>query len=293
MGAIDSYDALDEVYSEIVKELRDNKTMRYIPDTMFASDDEGKVQEYNDFVTNHVKVHASLDQNAKNEINITQIQDKTEQHKEKWKVALTTAINKAGLSPLALGITGLEAVNAGEQSQRERNKATLETRAMKLKLWTPFMSKLLLKLLEFNSWMQMQTKDVYAEDGTTVTGTAQLVNQEGIDKIDIDWANCNVFVKFGDYITESQSEKMTTWGNAKQQGIASIEQVIDEIHPEWSEEQKLAEVNRIKFEQNMSFDTPDTLQGLTGKDENPDKENPEDDKGKEKDKGVNNGPASK
>jgi hypothetical protein len=278
MGAIDSFDALDEVYSEIIKEIRDNKTMRYIPDNMMEVDDDG-VAKFNPYVTNHVKVHANLDQNSKNEINITEIADKTEQHKEKWKVALTTAINKAGLSPLALGITGLEAVNAGEQSQRERNKATLETRAMKLKKWTPFLAKLLLKLLEFNSWMQRTLG----------------VNQEGVDKIEVDWTNCNVFVKFGDYITDSIKDKRTELGNAKQQGIMSIEQVIEEQYPDWSEEQKLAEVNRIKFEQNMAFDTPDTLQGLSGKDTepNPDEGKPEDNKGKEKEPGINNGSANK
>jgi hypothetical protein len=282
MGAIDSFDALDEVYSEIIKEIRDNKTMRYIPDNMMEVDDDG-VAKFNPYVTNHVKVHANLDQNSKNEINITEIADKTEQHKEKWKVALTTAINKAGLSPLALGITGLEAVNAGEQSQRERNKATLETRSMKLKKWTPFLAKLLLKLLEFNSWMQRTLR----------------VNQEGVDKIEVDWTNCNVFVKFGDYITDSIKDKRTELGNAKQQGIMSIEQIIEEQYPDWSEEQKLAEINRIKFEQNMSFDTPDTLQGLTGKtdeqNQNPDKEKPEekDNQGKEKEQGINNGPANK
>jgi hypothetical protein len=79
----------------------------------------------------------------------------------------------------------------------------------------------------------------------------------------------------------------------------SIEQIIEEQYPDWSEEQKLAEINRIKFEQNMSFDTPDTLQGLTGKtdeqNQNPDKEKPEekDNQGKEKEQGINNGPANK
>src|SRR5690606_28757098 len=33
-GALDSFDALDEAYSGLIAELRDNKTIRYIPENM-------------------------------------------------------------------------------------------------------------------------------------------------------------------------------------------------------------------------------------------------------------------
>ena len=54
-GAIDSFDALDEAYSELYAELRNNKTIRYIPDIMIPKNKEGKSQIRNmDFITNYL-----------------------------------------------------------------------------------------------------------------------------------------------------------------------------------------------------------------------------------------------
>ena len=251
-GALDSFDAQDEAYSELIQELRDNKSIRYIPENMIPtisvelSDgtyyDEKILPD--EFITNYVKVAGDDDQNTKNQITIQTISDKTEDHLKKWRVALTNAINKAGLSPVALGITGLEAIDASAESQQERNKATLETRAKKLKIWKPFMEDMLMKLLELNSWMQKNTN----------------ANQDAFAKIDLNFDNLDVNVTFGDYIITKQEDKITTWGGARSSGVASIETVIDKIHDDWTEIQKLEEVQRIKFEQNINMDSPTTLQ---------------------------------
>ena len=251
-GALDSYDALDEAYSELIQELRDNKTIRYIPEnmiptiTVYPTNGEPFTEPMlpDEFVTNYVKVAGDADQDAKNEITIKQIDDKTEDHLKKWRIALTTAINKAGVSPLALGITGLEAVNSSSESQQERNKATLETRAKKLKIWIPFMKDVFMKMLELNSWMQKNTN----------------ANQDAFAKLDLNFDNLDINITFGDYIVSKQEEKIITWGGAKSQGVASIETVVDKIHPEWTEAQKLEEVQRIKFENSITMDTPESLQ---------------------------------
>ena len=55
--------------------------------------------------------------------------------KIKFTTVLTNVINNAGLSPFALGITGLESINQSAESQQERNKVTIETRNKKYDLW--------------------------------------------------------------------------------------------------------------------------------------------------------------
>jgi A118 family predicted phage portal protein len=273
-GALSSFDGLDETLSEIFAEIRNNKTIRYIPKNMMETylDTNGnvKIREFNNFITNYQKIDTASVENAKNEISITQIPDKMESLLSKWKVAITTAINNAGLSPLALGITGLEAVNAGEQSQRERNKTTLETRSDKLDLWQPFLEDMIIKILEFNNWIV----NVYNFD------------QQGIDKIDLDWTNTNVGITFGDYIIESKKEKIDTWGNALTVGVASTETAIDMIYDDWSEEAKAEEVARIKFEKGMSMDDPNNLPGLEEEALNKEKR-PQDDNDKELDENGN------
>lgn len=247
-GAHSSFDALDETLSEIYAELRNNKTIRYVPDMFLTIDGkENSVALYDNFITNYVKVGSSLEETAKNEINITTIPDKQESLFSKWKIGVTTVTNNGGISPLTLGVTGLESIASSDTSQRERNKATLETREEKLSSWQPFIENMLLKLLTFNSWLQK-------EHGV----------QEKLNRIDVDFDNCNVLVKFGDYIIEPQSTMINVWGGAKSMGVASTRQALKEIHPDWSDQKIEEELNLIRFELGMSLDNPMNLPELTG-----------------------------
>jgi hypothetical protein len=107
---------------------------------------------------------------------------------------------------------------------------------------------LILQLLALNSWMQKKFPEI----------------QKNEDRLDIDFDNCNVIVKFGDYIVEKQSEKINTWGAAKSQGVASIREAVKNIHPDWDDVRIDEEVNLIRYEQGMSLDNPQNLPELTG-----------------------------
>jgi hypothetical protein len=250
-GAIDSFDALDESYSQLISEIRDNQTLRYIPEDLIPREvsDDGEILEYlldDSFVTNYVKIRGDADQDADNKIDIQYIEDKTESLLAKYRTALTTAINHAGLSPLALGITGLEAVNTSAESQQERNKTTLETRKLKIALWKPHLVKLMTKIIELNSWMQKNT-------------TAR---QKAFAKIDLDFDNTDISVEFGEYIVEPVGTKINQWGSAKMQKVASTKEAVKNIHPDWSDEQIIEEVNAIKFEEGVTLDNPLRLTDL-------------------------------
>lgn len=251
-GAVDSFDALDEAYSELWSELRNNKTIRYIPDIMIPKDKDGKPLIRNmGFITNYQEVEGSLDQETKNKIGIQQIDDKTESILNKYKNALVTAINNAGLSPLALGITGLEAINAGENSQKERNRVTLESRKDKIEnYWKPYLKNFFTQLLAFNNWM------------VKVAGATQT-----LDNFDLEFDNCDIQLDFGNYIVEDETNIINRWGAAKTAGIASLDTCVRELHPDWTEEQILTEINIIKYEQGMDLDNPNNLPELTGVDD--------------------------
>lgn len=253
-GIISAFDGLDETLSEIFAEIRNNKTMRYIPTSMlprdYRTDDKGNqiviTREPDAFITNYQKVEDTYGENTDQKVEVVHVEDKMASLLEKWKVGITTVCNGAGISPLALGITGLEAINSGADSQRERNKATIETRNAKLELWEPYLEELFIKMLEFNHWYKNKFN----------------IDQNGVDDTDIDWSNCNISVVFPDYIVETSQDVITTWGGAKQMGVASTETVIDKIHKDWSEEAKKEEINRIKFEQGTSVSSGITLADL-------------------------------
>lgn len=252
-GNMDSFDGLDEAYSRLIAELRENMTKRYIPKNMvptWYNEDTGKMEPLlpDDFVNNYVQVEGDNDQNAKNEIKIQVIPDKSESDLIKYRTALTTAINNTGLSPVALGITGLESVNAAADSQIERNKATLETRSQKLKLWKPFSEQVIRMGIQLYNWMIRQG----------------LVKPENENWIDLTNEKIDVDIEFGDYIIERISEKITTWGAAKTARVASTHEAIRQIHPDWDKDQVDEEVNLIRFEDGMSLDNPNNLPDLTG-----------------------------
>lgn len=275
--AYSTFDGLDEILSQIVAEIRDNKTLRVFPKEFFKSADDGLL-EFDKYITNYLLTEGDLDV-LKNNPQASQSMmmtapDKTDSLFLKYKILIGQACNQCGLSPLSLGITGLESINSSDKSTRERSKKTTETRNDKIKLWKPFLEEMIIKVLEFTSYLQ--------------SSYPEIVTREGIRKIDIDTQNCDIDVTFPDYINDSEEEKLTTWGAAKTAGIASLEMVVEKVHGDnLSEEEKLLEVQRIKFEQGISFDNPNLLQ-LTGEDEDDkdDENNPPGNKDKEK--GSNN-----
>lgn len=245
-GAIDSFDGLDEVYSEFVAETRNNKTIRYIPADMIPVDENGiPMLNIAKWITNYQKVVGDQDQGTNSEIQIQQIPDKTASLAEKYLKYLTNSINLAGLSPLALGVTGLEAINAGETSQKERNRVTLETRSDKINnYWKPFLKEVTLQLLNFNNWL-------------VKTAGAK---QEGLEVDKVSFENADITFDFGNYVVENEDNIITRWANAKMGGLSSIENGVRQIHPDWTDEQILEEVTKIKFENNIGVDDPTLLQ---------------------------------
>lgn len=243
-GATTPFDALDEIASEIVSEVRDNKTRVFFPANLLPKDaNNGSMFGPDPFQKTMVQMPASYAENAKNEITAVEIKDKTEQHIAKWKQAIAQAVNCAGISPLTLGITGLEAINAGEESQRERNKVTLETRSAKIELWAPFLANVIVRSLEFNSYLQQ----------------AKIVEQADIPLMDIDFSNCNVRVTFPDYIVNTDRENVDTWGLALQQGIIDRAYALEKILPKASKSERDAITQRAAFEQGQASDNPNAL----------------------------------
>lgn len=251
-GATDSFDAVDEAYSTIINEIRDNRTFRYYSSNNFRRDkDTGEILTPDDgFTKNFVLTEGDIDQEQgtnKNRI-VDQIPDKTEEHKAKYLTAVTVALNKAGLSPYSIGITGLESINQSAESQQERNKVTLETRKAKLELWTPYLAKVLSQLLAFNTYLLNRVR----------------VKQDDMPLPDMDITLSTVTIDFGEYLQDTDKDLVDIWGLAKTQGISSTQNAVRELHKTWSEKQILDEVNVILFENGMATDTPNGLPELTG-----------------------------
>lgn len=260
-GAIDEFDALDEITSANVREIRTNETKRYIPEVMQRKDEDGNPLPFDEFCDSFELTNSDPDQNGQNKIETSTIDDKTESFLSKWKTSLSIICNKAKISPYSLGITWLEAIGPSADGLRERNTTTLEMRKGKLELWSPVLKEIILRALQLNAWMQ-----------ENVTGVRERQKADGVPDIDITQGNTTVQLDFGDYITESVSQRINTWSTAKTARMASTEECVKQIHPEWTVKQIRDEVNIIRFEDGMSADNPDNLPKLTGEEDEDDEE---------------------
>ena len=243
-----SFDKVDELYSENAREVRDNKGMQAIPSSWLPKDSEGKALTRDPFRTNIVIEDFDLDQaqGAQPQLQSSQIDDKTDSILGKWKIEVSQICMNAKISPVSLGMYGFESLNASDKSQQEREKQTIETRNNKIQIWKPFLDTMLLKLLEFNSYLREAL-------GSTLI-------QPGIDRMDIDFSNCNVKVSWPDYIKSSQQERLIMWGNAKATRIADTQTAVEGAYPEKSREEQQDIVARIRFEEGVSVDNPNALQ---------------------------------
>ena len=99
-------------------------------------------------------------------------------------------------------------------------------------------------------------------------------NQD-LDNFDLSFDNCDIQIDFGNYIVEDETNIINRWSSAKTAGIASLETCVRELHPDWTEEQIMDEVNLIKYEQGMDLDNPNNLPELTGVEDNVNEETTE------------------
>jgi len=131
-------------------------------------------------------------------------------------------LTNIGLSPLTVGLPGFESVQASAASQREREKATIRTRAKKIKLWRPTLIKLFECVLKYDDYINNKAEGEYEID-----------------------------VSFPQYAVPTLDERIATIGQAVQLNIMSIEKAIDELYPELSDEDRQKIILDIKLEQGV------------------------------------------
>jgi hypothetical protein len=229
-GSYGSFDAIDEILSTEIQEFRDSKLIRYFPEEYVPKNAKGIEQTPDDFKRNHTVYAESPSENVdRAKIQYEQGDLRTEKHLESYKMWVTQALNNAGLSPLTVGITGLESVDASAESQQEREKVSIRTRNKKIELWTEFLEEFLKTALEFH----IMTKNMKPSDVDEFQVTA-------VPEFDI-------IVAFEDYIVKSKADrtKEVTEGT----GITwDILTGVKYVHEDKTEREHLAISAMIKLE---------------------------------------------
>lgn len=215
----DSFDALDEVISQWVDAIRDGRVQKYIPEDLIPKNPEtGELMKPNSFDNKFIKIGSSLDEDAKNAIDMKQANINYMAYVESYSNVIDMCLQGI-ISPSTLGIDLKKTDNA--EAQREKEKTTLYTRNKIVDTLTEVIPHLVEIILKTNDVLNEKSPGEY-----------------------------EVSIAFGEYASPSFDTVVEIIGKAKSYGIMSIEKVVDELYGDtMTDEEKAIEVQRIK-EQN-------------------------------------------
>lgn len=217
----DSFDALDEVISQWVDAIRDGRVQKYIPEDLIPKNPEtGELMKPNSFDNKFIKIGSSLDEDAKNAIDMKQANINYMAYVESYSNVIDMCLQGI-ISPSTLGIDLKKTDNA--EAQREKEKTTLYTRNKIVDTLTEVIPHLVEIILKTNDVLNEKSPGEY-----------------------------EVSIAFGEYASPSFDTVVEIIGKAKSYGIMSIEKVVDELYGDtMTDEEKAIEIQRIKEQNGM------------------------------------------
>lgn len=221
-GKHDSFDSLDETWSQWVDALRKGRSKQYIPESILPRNPiTGEIMKSNDFDNSFIALESSMKENAQDKIELVQPNIPHESYLSTYITALDLCLQGI-LSPSTLGIDTKKLDNA--DAQREKEKTTLYTRN---------------KIVEA---LQRQIPELINVIFKTYDTLNKKTNLEDIE----------VSVPFGEYANPSFESQVETITKAKTGQIMSIEAAVDELYGDTKDEEwKKEEITRLKTEQGI------------------------------------------
>lgn len=225
---IDSFDSLDEAWSQWMDALRAGRSKEYIPDCFLPRNPQtGEVMAANPFDNRYIKTESDMHEGAKNVIDLEQPAIPHESYLSTYVTALDLCLQGI-ISPSTIGIDVKKLDNA--EAQREKEKATLYTR---------------------NAIVDALQEDLKELVSVSIMAYREMTGGKN-HPIDVD-------VSFGEYANPSFESQVETIGKGKTQGIMSIEACVDELYGDSKDDDwKAEEVKRLKAEQGIiDMDEPE------------------------------------
>lgn len=220
-GKSDVLDGLDEVISQWIDAVRMGRIKRYIPDRLIPRDpDTGQLLPANPFDNDFIAIGDDMSEKATQQVEISQPAISYEAYVSSYASFLDMVLQGV-MSPSTLGIDLKKTENA--ESQREKEKVTLHVRNKIVDALNETLPELFRVILQCYDIMCGKTPGDYEPS-----------------------------VKFGEYASPDFSTTVDTVGKAKQYGIMSIETSVDQLYGDtWTQEEKDAEIERLKAEQGI------------------------------------------
>lgn len=210
-------DALDEVYSSWMRDIRLAKARLIVPETYLQSQGQGKGARWDSEQEIYSTVNALAGQSNQLQLTPVQFQIRVTEHIETAQHLLEQIFRGAGYSAQTFGLSGDVAVTATEVAARERKSFT--TRSKKINYWRPGL------------------RDI----------------TEALLAIDAKWFNSGTVpekptIEFGDTVSEDPAAVAQTVQLLLAAEAASTETRVRMVHPDWDDDQVDEEVTLIKAE---------------------------------------------
>ena len=215
---LDAFDSFDEVWSQWVDAIRDNRTITYIPEDLIPTDKNGNYLEPNTFDRRYAKIGSSTSETESDKITRENSDFDYEGMLQSYITALDLCLQGL-ISPSTLGIDVKKLDNA--DAQREKEKATQYTRGKVIDVLEKVIPKLVVTCLKCYDLAQRKTTGEY-----------------------------EVSVDFKEYANPSFEAIVETVSKARPgQNIMSIEKTVDTMYGDsMTKEEKETEVKRLKEE---------------------------------------------
>lgn len=230
---LDAFDSFDEVWSQWVDAVRDNKTITYIPEDLIPIDSNGNMLEPNTFDRRYAKIGSSSSETESDKITRENSNFDYEGMLQSYITALDLCLQGL-ISPSTLGIDVKKLDNA--DAQREKEKATQYTRGKVIDVLEKVIPKLVINCLKCFDLAQEKTAGEY-----------------------------QVSVDFKEYANPSFEAIVETVSKARPgQNIMSIERTVDTMYGDsLTEDEKETEVRRLKEEAGIiQREEPSTMSNI-------------------------------
>lgn len=221
-GKLDSFDSFDEAWSQWMDALRAGRAKTYIPDCLVPKDPHtGQIIKPNSFDNRYLSGEGDAREGQKNEITTEQPTIPHESYLASYITALDQCLQGV-IAPSTLGIDVKKLDNA--DAQREKEKATLYTR------------NAIIEALQ-------ETLPVLV---SACINAYNLLLKKAVEEVDVN-------IQFGEYANPSFESQVETIVKAKQGGIMSIEETIEQLYGDTKDEHcKQEEIMRLKAEQGIA-----------------------------------------
>lgn len=202
-------DALTETISDLIDAIRKGGVKQFVDEDLIPQTADGQQMRLNQFNKTIITTKGSSSPINNEELfKVVQGNINWEAYTRTIQNLMSIAINKAGMSPTTIGLTGLESINSSAESQDARERTSIRTRELALKGWEVTLTELLNKYLQVLDYI----------NGEEILDYTHLIK-----------------IKFPDYINPSVENVTQVLAQQVASGLKSRQRAIKELNDEFDD----------------------------------------------------------